>query len=165
MRSGEGTASSSAAACTHQSMVNRLQNRLPAGCSICKCGDCFFVLLQAALQLQSQTWRLGLSLGFVAGTTINIWLAYLTHQQFGWRVHSRIPCDFRRKHVAEKRHLYIAVNRWVPALMISAAIGVYWSCIQSSTGLWLCYGCPQPTVLAQQCMHNPASWSSSILYR
>ena len=58
-------------------------------------------------------WQIGLLAACAALSATNLLLAWLTYQQFGWRMHSRICCDFRRKHAAERRDLYFTVNRWV----------------------------------------------------
>jgi hypothetical protein len=54
------------------------------------------------------TWGLGIIL-FVA---LDLWLLQLSHLQLGWRQHSKLPCDPRRKHATERQHLYQAQSRY-----------------------------------------------------
>ena len=67
--------------------------------------------LQVTLQAESSpSWDLGWILGFVALSTTKLWLMALTYQQFGWRVHSRMDCDYRRKHADFKQQMYFQIN-------------------------------------------------------
>jgi hypothetical protein len=50
---------------------------------------------------------------FAGVSLLHCWLTWLTHQQFGWRVHSKINCDFRLKNAELKQRLYFQINKWV----------------------------------------------------
>jgi hypothetical protein len=56
---------------------------------------------------------------FVAAAVLNGWLSFITYQQFGWRVHSKLACDYRRKHALEKQQLYFLVSRFRTLLRFS----------------------------------------------
>lgn len=43
---------------------------------------------------------------------LDLWLLQLSHLQLGWRQHSKLPCDPRRKHAAEGQQLYQAQTRY-----------------------------------------------------
>lgn len=72
--------------------------------------------LQAALLPLSRPWQIGLLTVGALLSAGSLLLSCLTHQQFGWRMHSRICCDFRRKHAAQRRDLYFLVSRCVRML-------------------------------------------------
>jgi hypothetical protein len=65
------------------------------------------------LEPLSLAWRLGLACCFIAASLLNAWLAFITYQQFGWRAHSKLACDYRRKHAVDKQRLYFLVSRCV----------------------------------------------------
>ncbi|WIA35326.1 hypothetical protein OEZ86_003781 [Tetradesmus obliquus] len=78
-----------------------------------------WLIFVAVLEPLSLAWRLGLAGCFIAAALLNSWLAFITYQQFGWRVHSKLACDYRRKHAVEKQQLYFLVSRFKTLLRFS----------------------------------------------
>jgi hypothetical protein len=60
--------------------------------------------------------KAGLAVTYAGVSLLHCWLTWLTHQQFGWRVHSKINCDFRLKNAELKQRLYFQINKWVGVL-------------------------------------------------
>lgn len=43
---------------------------------------------------------------------MTLFLGFLTYDRFGWRIHSRLACDLRMKHAAERTIIYFTQNRF-----------------------------------------------------
>ncbi|WIA15147.1 hypothetical protein OEZ85_001834 [Tetradesmus obliquus] len=93
-----------------------------------------WLIFVAVLEPLSLAWRLGLAGCFIAAALLNSWLAFITYQQFGWRVHSKLACDYRRKHAVEKQQLYFLVSRFKTllrfswhALLVNTALPLFWA--------------------------------------
>lgn len=67
--------------------------------------------MQAVLGQATPARFVGFACVFLAASAVNVWLSYITYQQFGWRVHSKLACDYRRKHATKKQQLYFLVSR------------------------------------------------------
>jgi hypothetical protein len=59
-------------------------------------------------------WTAGLSSAFAASTLLKVVLAWLTHLRLGWRVHSHVSCDLRRKHAGFQTSVQLLLNRCGP---------------------------------------------------
>lgn len=56
--------------------------------------------------------RVAWGLGVILFAALDLWLLQLSHLQLGWRQHSKLPCDPRRKHAAQQQQLYEARTRY-----------------------------------------------------
>lgn len=57
--------------------------------------------------------RVGWGVLTVMCTTAQAVLLHLTYNQLGWRQHSWLSCDLRRKHAAQQQELWSAINRYL----------------------------------------------------
>ena len=63
-------------------------------------------------------WAL-LAAAFAASTLLKAGLSWLVHLRLGWRVHSHVSCDLRRKHAGFQTSLQLLLNRFQTLLQIT----------------------------------------------
>ena len=64
-------------------------------------------------------------------------LALVTWRDFGWRLHSRLGVDFRRKGATERRHVYSAQAVFVTLVKFD----VMWEVRKLAGGMYLLFDC------------------------